>query len=84
VPADEALIGGLAFVTGTGFGCVMPTTQVTLQTVAGRKRLGVVTALMALARSTGGATGAALLGAVAFTASRIPPLKLWERAEIPG
>jgi hypothetical protein len=67
---------------------------------------------MALARSTGGATGPALFGAVAFammpaaaqgrsitsafhtgflifaavaaaaafTASRIPPLKLWERA----
>ena len=66
VPADKALIGGLAFVTGVGFGCVMPTTQVTLQTVAGRERLGVVTALMALARSTGGAAGAALFGAVAF------------------
>ena len=113
VPASEALIGGLAFVTGIGFGCVMPTTNVTLQTVAGRERLGVVTALMALARSTGGAAGAAVFGAVAFammpvaaahgrsmmsafhtaflvfavvaavaafTASRIPPLKLWERA----
>ena len=116
VPANEALIGGLAFVIGLGFGCVMPTTNVTLQTVAGRERLGVVTALMALARSTGGAAGAAFFGAVAFammpaaaqgrsvmsafhtgflvfavvaaaaafTASRIPPLKLWERADRPG
>jgi hypothetical protein len=99
-----------------GFGCVMPTTQVTMQTVAGRERLGVVTALMALARSTGGASGAALFGAVAFammpaaaqgrsvmsafhagflvfaavaaaaafTASRIPPLKLWEGADRAG
>ncbi|HEY7240186.1 MAG TPA: MDR family MFS transporter [Burkholderiales bacterium] len=115
-PATQVLIGCFAFVAGAGFGCVMPTTQVTLQTVAGRERLGVVTALMALARSTGGATGPALFGAVAFslmpaaahgrsttsafhagflvfavvaaaaafTASRIPPLKLWERASRPG
>jgi MFS family permease len=111
VPSDTTLIGCLAFITGLGFGCVMPTTNVTLQMVAGRQRLGVVTALMALARSTGGAAGAALFGAVAFAlmpaaahgrsvmsafhagfllfavvaaaaafaASRIPPLKLWDR-----
>ena len=35
-------------------------------TVAGRERLGVVTALNGLARSTGGAAGAALFGAVVF------------------
>ena len=44
----------------------MPTIQVTIQTVAGRERLGVVTALNGLARSTGGAAGAALFGAVVF------------------
>jgi len=44
----------------------MPTIQVTVQTVAGRERLGVVTALNGLARSTGGAAGAALFGAVVF------------------
>jgi EmrB/QacA subfamily drug resistance transporter len=65
-PANQTLIGCFAFFAGLGFGCVMPTTQVTMQTVAGRERLGVVTALMALARSTGGATGPALFGAVAF------------------
>ena len=111
VPVNQALIGCFAFFAGIGFGCVMPTTQVTMQTVAGREKLGVVTALMALARSTGGATGPALFGAVAFsmlpvaahgssatsafhtgflvfavvaaaaafTASRIPPLTLWDR-----
>jgi MFS family permease len=67
IPVNQVLIGCLAFVAGIGFGCVMPTTQVTMQTVAGRQRLGVVTALMALARSTGGATGPALFGAVAFS-----------------
>jgi hypothetical protein len=44
----------------------MPTIQVTVQTVAGRERLGVVMALNGLARSTGGAAGAALFGAVVF------------------
>ena len=44
----------------------MPTIQVTIQTVAGRQRLGVVTALNGLARSTGGAVGAALFGAAVF------------------
>jgi hypothetical protein len=56
----------LSIVCGLGFGCVMPTIQVTIQTVAGRQRLGVVTALNGLARSTGGAAGAALFGAVVF------------------
>lgn len=44
----------------------LPMFKVTLQTVAGRERLGIVTALMALARSTGGATGPAIFGALAF------------------
>jgi len=56
----------LGFLCGLGFGCVMPTIQVTIQTVAGRERLGVVTALNGLARSTGGAAGAALFGAAVF------------------
>ena len=56
----------LGILCGLGFGCVMPTIQVTIQTVAGRERLGVVTALNGLARSTGGAAGAALFGAVVF------------------
>ena len=61
-----AVVVALAFLCGLGFGCVMPTIQVTIQTVAGRERLGVVTALNGLARSTGGAIGAALFGAVVF------------------
>jgi predicted MFS family arabinose efflux permease len=65
-PAHMALIIVLAFLCGLGFGCVMPTINVTVQTIAGRERLGVVMALNALARSTGGAAGAALFGAVVF------------------
>lgn len=66
VPDHMAVVIILGIVCGLGFGCVMPTIQVTIQTVAGRERLGVVTALNGLARSTGGAAGAALFGAVVF------------------
>src|SRR5258706_561081 len=66
LPSHMALLIVLGILCGLGFGCVMPTIQVTVQTVAGRERLGVVTALNGLARSTGGAAGAALFGAVVF------------------
>ena len=66
LPPHMSLIIALGFLCGLGFGCVMPTIQVTIQTVAGRERLGVVTAMNGLARSTGGAAGAALFGAVVF------------------
>jgi EmrB/QacA subfamily drug resistance transporter len=65
-PPSMLLIGALGFLTGAGFGTVMPTTQVLVQTVAGRQKLGAVTAMAGLARSTGGAAGAALLGAIVF------------------
>lgn len=66
LPSHMGLMIALGFLCGLGFGCVMPTIQVTVQTVAGRERLGVATALNGLARSTGGAAGAALFGAVVF------------------
>ena len=66
LPDHMALVIAVGFLCGLGFGCVMPTIQVTIQTIAGRQRLGVVTALNGLARSTGGAAGAALFGAVVF------------------
>ena len=66
LPSHMALVIALGFLCGLGFGCVMPTINVTVQTIGGRERLGVVTALNGLARSTGGAAGAALFGAVVF------------------
>src|SRR4051812_1721758 len=66
VPDHMAVVIVLGILCGLGFGCVMPTIQVTVQTVAGRERLGIVMALNGLARSTGGAAGAALFGAVVF------------------
>ena len=66
LPDHLSLVIALGLFCGVGFGCVMPTIQVTVQTVGGRERLGVVTALNGLARATGGAAGAALFGAVVF------------------
>jgi len=65
-PPSMALVAALGFLAGAGFGTVMPTTQVLLQSLAGRQKLGAVTAMSGLARATGGAAGAALFGAVVF------------------
>jgi MFS family permease len=66
LPPHMALVIVLGFVIGLGLGTVMPINQVVVQTVAGRARLGAVTALTSLFRSTGGAAGAALFGTLAF------------------
>ncbi|HZD20407.1 MAG TPA: MFS transporter [Burkholderiales bacterium] len=61
-----AVVGLLGFVTGLGLGTVMPINQVTVQVVAGRARLGAVTAMISLFRSVGAASGAAVFGAVVY------------------
>jgi MFS family permease len=66
LPPHLVFVIVLGFVTGLGFGTVMPINQVVVQTVAGRTRLGAATAVSSLARSTGGAAGAALFGALVF------------------
>jgi MFS family permease len=67
LPPSVPLMIVLGFVAGTGLGVVMPVNQVVVQTVAGRERLSAATATVALARSTGGAAGAALFGALVFS-----------------
>jgi len=64
--AGPRTVGTLGFIVGMGFGTVMPTMQVTVQTVAGRARLGAATSIVSLARSLGAATGTALFGALVF------------------
>jgi predicted MFS family arabinose efflux permease len=66
LPPHMAWVVTLGFVTGLGLGTVMPICQVVVQTVAGRSKLGAATATLSLARSTGGAAGAALFGALVF------------------
>lgn len=66
LPDDRSIVIGFGFLTGLGLGSVMPINQVVVQVVAGRPSLGAATSLMGLARSTGGAAGAAIFGAVLF------------------
>lgn len=66
LPPHLAFVIALGFVIGLGLGTVMSINQVVVQTVAGRARLGAATAMNSLARSTGGAAGAALFGALTF------------------
>ena len=66
LPSNVIVVIVLGFVTGLGLGAVMPVNQAVVQTVAGRARLGTAMAMISLARSTGGATGAALFGALIF------------------
>jgi EmrB/QacA subfamily drug resistance transporter len=66
LPPNRILVIVMGFAAGVGFGTVMAINQVVLQTAAGRARLGAVTAMSSLARATGGATGAALFGALIF------------------
>ncbi|MFO1323920.1 MAG: MDR family MFS transporter [Burkholderiales bacterium] len=56
----------LTVLVGAGLGMVMPPTQVTVQTAAGRGALGVATASISLSRAVGGAIGVSLVGAVLF------------------
>ncbi len=66
VPSNTALIATLGFLAGTGFGTVMPVTQVVTQTVAGRERLGAATSMVSLFRSVGAAAGTAVFGALVY------------------
>jgi EmrB/QacA subfamily drug resistance transporter len=52
--------------TGIGLGMVMPPTQITVQSAAGREALGAATASISLSRSLGGALGVAIVGAIVF------------------
>ena len=61
---------GLGLVCGIGMGTVMPLTQLTVQSLAGRERLGVAAALAALGRALGGAIGTAATGALLFAFMR--------------
>ena len=65
-PSNTVLMATLGFLAGTGFGTVMPVTQVVTQTVAGRARLGAATSMVSLFRSVGAAAGTALFGALVY------------------
>jgi MFS family permease len=66
LPPLFPIMAALGFFCGLGLGTVMPTSQVVIQTRAGRERLGVASATTSLARATGSALGTALFGALVF------------------
>ena len=65
-PPSKAMLITLSIVVGVGLGPAFPCTQILVQSVAGRAKLGAVTALMLLSRTSGGALGAAIAGAIIF------------------
>lgn len=67
VAPSPFVVGFLGFLSGLGFGVIMPINQVVVQTVAGPSRLGAVTSMMSLFRSVGGAAGAAVFGAIVYS-----------------
>jgi len=66
LPPRADWIVPLGLACGMGFGTVMPTTQLTLQEIAGRQSLGAATATASLSRSIGSVTGTAVFGAMLF------------------
>ena len=64
---EPKLVGLLGLLCGIGFGTVMPTTQLVIQTVGGKANLGSVTALASLFRNLGAAIGTALFGALIYS-----------------
>jgi len=66
VPETLQAVLAIGLICGIGMGTVMPTTQLTLQSLAGRERLGVAASLASFARTSGGAAGTAATGALLF------------------
>ena len=60
------MIETAAATVGLGLGTVMPSAQLTTQTLAGRARLGAAAALLSLTRSLGASLGTAAFGGLAF------------------
>jgi len=65
-PARETIVIVLGSLAGLGLGPAMSCSQLIVQSVAGRERLGAVTALMMLCRTGGAAFGTAITGAIIY------------------
>ncbi|MEL0629154.1 MDR family MFS transporter [Psychromonas aquatilis] len=67
LPPEPTLVGALGLLCGLGFGTVMPTTQLVIQTIGGKANVGSVTALASLSRNLGAAVGTAFFGVLIYT-----------------
>ena len=52
---------------GLGFGTVMPSTQLQIQTIAGKENLGRITSMGSLSRSVGASVGTAVFGTLIYS-----------------
>jgi EmrB/QacA subfamily drug resistance transporter len=66
LPPVPALIAGLGFFCGIGLGTVMPSTQLLIQSLAGKENLGRITSMASLSRALGASMGTALFGALIY------------------
>lgn len=64
--AQPRLIATLGFFCGIGLGTVMPSTQLLIQSVAGKANLGRITSMASLSRSLGASVGTALFGTLIY------------------
>ena len=72
-PPSLGVIVAASAVVGLGFGTVMPSAQLSIQTLAGPARLGAAAALVSLTRSFGASLGTAAFGGLAFALLHVMP-----------
>lgn len=61
------VVSVIAALCGLGLGTVMPSTQVLIQTLAGKANLGRITAMASLSRSLGASVGTAFFGTLIYS-----------------
>ncbi len=61
------VVSGLGYLCGLGFGTVMPSTQLQIQTIAGKENLGRITSMASLSRSVGASVGTAVFGTLIYS-----------------
>ncbi|THE31315.1 MFS transporter [Vibrio cholerae O1 biovar El Tor] len=61
------VVSAIAALCGLGLGTVMPSTQVLVQTLAGKANLGRITAMASLSRSLGASVGTAFFGTLIYS-----------------
>ncbi|MBD0784859.1 MFS transporter [Vibrio sp. Y2-5] len=61
------MVSAFGCLCGLGFGTVMPSTQLQIQTIAGKENLGRITSMGSLSRSVGASAGTAVFGTLIYS-----------------
>ncbi|MGI2881960.1 MDR family MFS transporter [Vibrio furnissii] len=67
---SPSIVSAIGFFCCLGLGSIMPSTQITIQTIAGKASLGRITSMAGLSRSLGASVGTAVFGTLIY--SQIP------------